>query len=342
MIFLIICLVIIIALMVYHKQSTHKAAPTDKAITTVTVQTFSKTTAPLTVTAYGTTVSLQSVIVSAKTSGTIQRILFKAGDTVKQGQQLFNIQSSDTDNQMAKLNAALEANKAKYLSYQQANQETPGTVAQVDVDSAKADYLAAKSAYAATKAETLITAPVDGTASDTNLAIGSTVSEGDPLVTISNLQSLQVKYSLPGKYQQQAATSQAITFTPNDQKKLFKGTVAYVSPGLDTNNNVILRANFNQKNQLSTNVFGQVTQTIDPNQQAFTLPQTLVQTDSGGFYVYIVKDNKVTQQYVDTGRISQQGNVTITKGITDKTPVIVSNLTTLSPGQTVATQEKEP
>ena len=107
-----------------------------------------------------------------------------------------------------------------------------------------------------------------------------------------------------------------------------------MSPELDTNNNLTIRANFNQKNSLSTNVFGQIVQTIDPNHQAFTLPQTLVQTDSGGFYVYIVKDNKVTQQYVDTGRISQQGNVTITKGLTDKTPVIVSNLTTLSPGQT--------
>ena len=243
---------------------------------------------------------------------------------------------------MAKLTAVLESKKATYQSYQQANQKTPGTVAQVNVDSAKADYLAAKSAYAATKAETLITSPVDGTASDTDLAIGSTVSEGDPLVTISNLQSLQVKYSLPGQYKQQAATGQTITFTPNDQQQSFNGTVAYVSPELNTNNNVILRANFNQKNSLSTNVFGQVVQTIDPNHQALTLPQTLVQTDSGGFYVYIVKDHKVTQLYVETGRISQQGNVTITKGLTDKTPVIVSNLTTLSPGQTVTTQEKAP
>ena len=109
---LIICLVIIIAITVYHKQSNHKVTPTDNAITTVTVQTFSKTTAPLTVSAYGTTVSLQSVIVSAKTSGTINNIFFKAGDTVKQGQPLFNIQSSDTDNQIAKLTAVLESEQS--------------------------------------------------------------------------------------------------------------------------------------------------------------------------------------------------------------------------------------
>ena len=63
---LIICLVIIIAITIYHKQSSHKVTPTDNTIATVTVQTFAKTTAPLTVSAYGTTVSLQSVIVSAK------------------------------------------------------------------------------------------------------------------------------------------------------------------------------------------------------------------------------------------------------------------------------------
>ena len=267
---LIICVVIIIATTLYDKQSTHKVTPTDNAITTVTVKTFKKTTAPLTVSAYGTTVSQQTVIISAKTSGTVQRILFKAGDIVKQGQPLFNIQSSDTDNQITKLTAVLEASKTKYLSYQQANQETAGTVAQVDVDGAKADYLAAKSAYAAANAETTITAPVDGTASDTDLAVGSTVSEGDPLVTISNLQSLQVKYSLPGQYQQQTAIGQAITFTPNDNTKSFKGTVAYVSPELDTNNNLTIRANFTHKNALSTNIFGQIIQIIDPNHQTFT------------------------------------------------------------------------
>lgn len=332
---IIICVIIVILVTLKHHSSKKIAEKTTPP--TVTVQTFSKKTIPLQVTTYGATVSKNSVIVSSKTLGTIKAIYFQPGDHVTKGERLFKIQSSDTDNQISKLLATTQAKKQAYQSYLQVNQKMPGTVAQIDVDNAKSDYLGALSTYKAAIEETWITAPIEGSISDTDLTIGSNVDVNDPLVTINNLASLEVKYTLPSRYIDQAKPGQTINFNQDDNN--YPGVVSYVASALDSNNNITLRAHLSKTKQLTTNMFGQITQILNPDHQALAIPQSLIKTDSGGFYIYIVEDQKIKQQYVDTDNISEQGEVTITQGFSKDMKVIISNTNNLSQGQTVISKD---
>ena len=226
--------------------------------------------------------------------------------------------------------------QSTYEGYLQANKAVTGTVGLKDLNTSKSDYESALAAYMAAKAAAFIQAPIAGKASDTDLAVGSSVQQGDVLLTIINQQSLQLKYTLPGQYSNQAKTGQAVTFTPSDATQSYAASVVYVSPQLNvTTDNLTLRANFNAESNLPPNVFGKITQVLDAHHQALVVLQTLVQSDEQGFYVYVVASGKVAKQYIQLGNITQKGYIEVKSGISATTPMIVSDASALSVGQNV-------
>jgi hypothetical protein len=65
------------------------------------------------------------------------------------------------------------------------------------------------------------------------------------------------------------------------------------------------------------------------------VPQALVQSDSQGFYVYVLSNNKVQQQYFTAGEVTASGLIEVKSGLSAGTEIISSNLNSLSVGQTV-------
>jgi len=69
--------------------------------------------------------------------------------------------------------------------------------------------------------------------------------------------------------------------------------------------------------------------------QAAVLPESAVQSDQHGNYVYIVgKDNKVERRQVTTGAVTSRG-LAITSGLTGKERVVLYAGGFLNPGETV-------
>jgi membrane fusion protein (multidrug efflux system) len=309
--------------------------------TTPSVQVI-KLTAMLTpqvVTTYGTTVSPNTAVVAAKSTGVISGIYFKAGQQIKQGQLLFHIVSNDISEQMQKLTADLANARYTYDSYLQANKEVAGTVSVSDLNKAKAEYTGALSAYQAAKEEVFITAPIDGVAADTNLAVGNSVQVGEQLIAIISSKDLQIKYTLPSQYSGIAKSGQTVTFVPNNSKQKYLAKVVYVSSALNSDtDNLTLRANFTTTVDLDANLFGQVTQVLNASYKAFAVPQAMVQSDEQGFYLYIVQDGKVAKSYITVGQVTASGYVAIQSAWNPNTLVIASDTAALSVGQNVKVQ----
>lgn len=313
------------------KSKTTKAAATTVAtLPVVKVTTLKSRVLAQMVSGYGSTVSPNTSLVASKTSGVIEGIYFKPGQPVVRGQLLFHIVSNDITQQMKQLKADVANTKYTYDSYMQANKEAPGSVSVVNLQKAKADYEGALSAYQAAKQEVFITAPIDGTASDTGLAVGNSVNVGDQLLSVYSIKGLQVKYTLPSQYSDLAQKGQKITFTPNDSKRKYDATVVYVSSELSAkNDNITLRANFDQPVTLAANLFGKVVQILNPNHTAIAVPQTLVQSDEQGFYLYSVDGSKVAKTYIKVGPVGSGGYVEIQSKWNSATQIITSDTSTL-------------
>jgi HlyD family secretion protein/macrolide-specific efflux system membrane fusion protein len=160
----------------------------------------------------------EKVEIKSKVAGQVQKVFVDAGDKVKKGQLLLQLDPTDYERDVAKCEAdvaaaknALEFSQLSLDRRQKGLQERG--VAQMDVDTAAADVKAKKVALqTATVAYnaasdrlryTHIVSPMDGTVTERGIQPGEVVTpgvqatfEGKALLTISDLSTLLVKADL--------------------------------------------------------------------------------------------------------------------------------------------------
>jgi RND family efflux transporter MFP subunit len=160
----------------------------------------------------------EKVEVKSKVSGQVAKVLVDAGDKVKKGQLLLQLDPVDYQRNVAKSEAdmaaaqnALEFSELQ-LQRRQKGLEERG-VTQMDVDTAKSDVKAKRVAVQTMQVAfnaasdqlhyTRITAPMDGTVTERGIQPGEVVTpgvqatfEGKALLTVSDLSTLLVKADL--------------------------------------------------------------------------------------------------------------------------------------------------
>jgi RND family efflux transporter MFP subunit len=160
----------------------------------------------------------EKVEIKSKVAGQVQKVYVDAGDQVKKGQLMLNLDPTDYERDVAKTEADVAAAKNALefsqlsLERRQKGLESRG-VAQMDVDTAAADVKAKKVAVQTAEVAynaasdrlryTRIVAPMDGTVTERGIQPGEVVTpgvqatfEGKALLTISNLSTLIVKADL--------------------------------------------------------------------------------------------------------------------------------------------------
>jgi len=191
-------------------------------------------------------------------------------------------------------------------------------------------------AYNEENSITNIKAPVGGVISNTNLAVGDFVNAGESLANIVTSDSLQIQYQLPSQDIGKIHLGQKVYFYPDGQNKSYLGKVTYISPQLNNSDySVDIRANLANFSGLTPNYFGKVIQVVDKNYQTLSIPQGFVYTDAKGFYVYILKDNKVTTKYFKAGSLTQSGMLQVKSGLMPNELIITSDPSGLNVGQKV-------
>ncbi|ODN42178.1 hypothetical protein BGC07_03490 [Piscirickettsia litoralis] len=291
---------------------------------------------PKTVESYGRVTSLHSIALKAQSDGLIESIKFAAGQSVKKGDILFILKTTDTGNQLKKLAAELQLAKQRYLRLKRLSELSKDSVSKIDLIQALTQYQQALSQYE--EAQTIHDAisPVNGTVTDTDLSVGDFVSAGDVLAHVITQDGLQIKYQLPSRYVNQVKVGQAVTFSVGNHH--YRAIVNYVAPEISLNSQgITLRANFENSNATLPllHSFGKVAQVINPQFKALALPQALVQTDAQGFYVYIFKNNKVNKTYFSPGSVTKLGLIIVNTGLKKGDLLITTNPDKLSPGQKV-------
>ena len=200
------------------KKEAPKALPPEVLFATVVQEDV-----PVGVEAVGQTRGSEEVQVRPQIEGTLTAIDFKEGQPIKKGQMLYEIDDRTFRAQVEQLQGQVEQAKARLMK---ANNDvaryTPlvaqKAVSQQELDDAKAAQASGKGAVAAAEGQLRnaqvnlsycrISAPTDGIAGISNKSVGNLVSPADPnpLTTISNIDPIWVKISIPeAMYLQMAA-----------------------------------------------------------------------------------------------------------------------------------------
>lgn len=332
---IVVVLCVLIAVAVFHipkPDTTKPAIPTP----TVTTKALQYQVIPQSVMTYGQTVSPKSTSVRAQSDGELTGLFFTPGEAVKKGQLLFTLKTSSSDSQLKQLQAQMQLSKQIYKRTQDMARRAAGSVSTVDLLKAKLQYQQDLARYQQAQDIYNIRAPIDGVVSDTDYAKGDYVQSGTDLVQVIDMQSLQLRYQLPSRYAKQVRKGQVVVFTPTDSTHTYRASVTYVAPLLNSDAaDFTVRANFIDNAKLMVNRFGRIKQYINQHYRTLAVPQNLVQSDSQGFYVFLLKDNKVHQQYFNAGEVTKSGMVEVKAGLPFGAVLITTNPHSLQAGQKV-------
>jgi membrane fusion protein (multidrug efflux system) len=315
----------------------------------------------------GTVSAVREVPLRSQVTGTLQKILFDAGQRVRVGQLLFVVDPRQYDAALAQANAALadaEASLARarqdverykpLLPYHAIPRATYDAAvateksAQALVDQRKA---AIRSAQLDVK-NTEVRSPVDGQIGTQQLEIGGlVVASSTVLATVSTLDPMYVTFSIPeaeyvrymkshGTVAQARKQAEASTFNlilPDGTTYAYPGKFDFVQPAVSGATGTLqLRTRFpNPDNLLRAGMNVRVVVTIAEVQNALLVSQRAISELLGRNFVIVVgADNKAEQRPVTLG--DRVDNLVIVKsGLAAGERIVVEGVQKAAPGITV-------
>jgi membrane fusion protein, multidrug efflux system len=336
----------------------------------VTVVTVKPQTIPYTLSFVAQTESSRQVDIVARVSGYLDKIAYREGELVKEGQVLFQLDEKPFQADLDAAKGELLAQQARF-STAKANLERVKPLAEqdalsrADLDRAQGDYDAANAAVYAARAKvrtaeinlgyTTIHAPVTGLASRSSQRQGAYInaqSESARLTYVAALNPIWVNFSVSqnqiAKLRDMVEKRQLIA--PSSRKYEVelvmsdgtvypqKGGINFADPSFSQETgSFLVRAQLpNPKEDLRPGMFvtARVAGAIRPD--AIVVPQLAVQQGSNGHLVYVVKaDNTAEVRPVVIGDYQGEKDVVIVSGLHEGDRVVVDGALRVVPGQPV-------
>lgn len=249
-----------------------------------------------TIHAIGSTRTYMGVDITSELSGMVAYIDFTAGQDIKKGQVLAQL---DISQDLAKLQSLEADAKIAKITYERdLKQYKIGGVSKetVDQDRAQKQSTAANvDEQKATIQMKTIKAPFDGKLGISQIYLGQYLQPGDAVVNIQTLSPIYVDFYLPQQDLPKIKIGQEITVTVDTfADKKFTGNITTINPMVDSDvRNVEVEATLtNKSKKLLPGMFVNITMDSGNASDYITLPQTAISFNPYGDIAYTLTKTK--------------------------------------------------
>ena len=321
-----------------------KYAPPAETVTTAVVSSESWET---TLTAVGSLIAVQGVIVSAELPGKVVNLSFEAGSAVKKGEVLLR---QDTTSEDAQLPGAVSQVNLTRANLKRADQlMRDGIISQSDHDAATSNAVQAQAqlnTLQATIAKKTVRAPFSGRLGIRQVNLGQIMREGDPIVTLQTLDPIYADFSLPQQQLTQVHLGQPLRVTGDALPgETIQGKISAISPQIDADTrNIKLQATLaNRGEKLRPGMFINVAVGLPTLQNVLAIPATAVLYAPYRDSVFVIDESKtgkiLRQQFVRLG--TKRGDfVAVTEGLKAGETIVSTGVFKLRNGQAVIIDNK--
>lgn len=290
-------------------------------------------------------------IASVGEGGQVAQVLVNAGDWVKKGQLLVvidrSVQVEQDANQQAQVRVAqadarlAQANLDRALKLVDRGFISKANIDQLTAtrDAADARVRVAQASLGETRARIrrlAIVSPADGLVLDRMVEPGQVVGAGTgTLLRIAEHGDMEMRAKLSEGDLSHLALGQEVKVQPVGTQQIFIGHVWQISPVIDpVSRQGLARVQLAYAPGIRPGGFaGAVIESGVV--QAPVLPESALQADNKGSYVYVVgPDNKAQRRSVTIGQVTE-GGVVVTSGLADGERVVLRAGAFLSAGETV-------
>jgi len=323
--------------------------------------------------------AVNSVEVRARVSGYLDRLHFKDGQMVKQGDLLFTIDKRPFQYTLDQARANLATAKSN-LVYAESDLKRgqslvrEHTITEQIFEQRAQIFRNTQSAVTGAQAAvhqaeldlqfTELRAPIDGRigarqVSPGNLVAGGNIPSPTLLATIVSTDPIYFEFTFDEasylRYERLAKNGGdvasrgggvSVALKLIDEKGFpHEGRMDFVNNVINTSTGTIMaRAVFDNPHGVFTpGMFGRVRVPASPPYQALLVPDAAIGSEQASKYVLLVgPDDKMKQQVVTLGQLTPDGLRVIKEGLKPDDRVVVGGLMNARPGQKVKVQEKKP
>jgi RND family efflux transporter MFP subunit len=286
-------------------------------------------TAPVTLASFSPTVSAVGSVVSspkgyaelsAPAPSRVLRVLVTAGQAVRAGEPLVQLDAATLQAAANGANAASEAAQQAFQRASRLSQE--GILPRKTVDQARSDLAQANAAAVAarrTYALSTLRSPIAGVVTRMSAVTGASVDPTQVLVAIADPSGLQVLLQLSPSDAAKVRPGAAVTLFDSDAPTataVGRGVVATVGEAVDSATRAVpIRVRVTQSSRalrLGETITGKVG--FAASASTLSIPATALVPDSAGFKVYVVRNGVAYSTPVEVGTRGDS-LVQVTKGL---------------------------
>ena len=291
------------------------------------------------VSAVGTLVANESVMIRPEVAGRVAAIHFNEGQPIAAGALLVSLDA-------AEVRAQLEASRAdERLALQRSERSTElfkkNFISQQALDDAREAWrktTARRQEDEARVAKTELRAPFAGVIGLRQVSAGAYLRAGDDIARLDKIDAMKLDFRVPetylGKIKREQPVRVRVDAWPDEP---FQGRVYAVETSVDEKTRtVMLRARVpNPGTRLKPGMFARVSLELDSRADVVVVPEQAINPRGDKYFLFKVIDGKASLAEVKLGA-RRPGEVEITQGVAAGDMVITENQPMLQPGMGVS------
>lgn len=297
-----------------------------------------------TLTATGTLVANEAVVLQSERPAVVKEIRFEEGEMVKAGEVMVVMDDSELQPQLERAVAqrhialTLEKRQSELLKSRGISEyEYEQTVANVKIAEAEESLIRAQ------LAKTRIVAPFDGVAGLRKVSVGSYLTPGMTICTFQDISSLKLDFSLPERYLAYLRRGQTVKFRVTGMSESFAAEITAIEPTIEVQTRTMLvRAKVpNEDTSLLPGSFTEVVVTLEEIPDALMIPPIALIPGLKQQTVLVHHDGVVDERSVVAG-LRTPDAVQIVEGLSAGDEVLVSGVLQVRKGMKVEVHRVEP
>lgn len=289
----------------------------------------------------GTAKGRQSVTLTAKNTELITRVLFKDGARVAKGAPLVELQAGEQDAAILEARAELDQARKAYERWRKLAQQ--GYAPRAQVEQYEAAYQTARARLQAAqvrRGDRIVKAPFAGVIGLSNVAPGTLVNPGAPIVTLDDLSVVRVDFAVPERFLGGVREGAPIVASADALSGAsVSGRIAQLDTRVDERTRAVTaRAEFENPEGLIRPGMLMKVRIVESGRESPAVPEAAVQFqgESAAVFKIVRQGGRTIAQRVDVAVGAREGGwVEIRDGVEAGDVIVASGLNRVQPNQPV-------
>jgi multidrug efflux system membrane fusion protein len=306
------------------------------------------------VAAVGSVEAFETVQVTARVAGVVDKVDFAEGITVATGQKLaeiepdrYRVQVDSAKATLARAEASLADAQAGLRRREQVNTRTPGLVKEEDLETfrtrvrvAEADVAQARSALdmaQLNQRDAIVRAPTSGTIETRRVETGQYVQPGSVIATLLRREPLLLRFTVAESDASSLRDGMQAQFTVQDSPRTFRATITLVGGAAEQSSRMVAvtaRIDDPERGQLRPGQFAEVSVPVGRADRP-VVPETAIRPSERGFLAYVVEADTARVRILKLGMRTADGRVEVREGLAPGETLVVRGAEALRDGAAV-------